>query len=55
MSAAAFEAVRLRGNRYAVKPAGTCGTCGWIDGNPWQVVRGERVAFMVRNDSRRFP
>lgn len=38
MSAATFEAVRLRGNRYAVKPAGTCGTCGWIDGRPWTVV-----------------
>jgi len=24
-----FEATHLRGNSYAVRPAGQCGTCGW--------------------------
>jgi hypothetical protein len=25
----AWEATHLRGNSYAVRPAGQCGTCGW--------------------------
>ena len=32
------EAVHLRGNRYAVRPVGKLGTCGWhSDGRPWAV------------------
>ena len=33
-----YEATQTRGNRYAVRPAGSLGTCGWIDGKSWIVV-----------------
>ena len=29
-------AVRLR-NCWAIRPRSACGTCGWIDGVPWEV------------------
>ena len=32
-----YEATRLRGNRYAVRPIGVLGTCGWINGEAWTV------------------
>ena len=27
---------QLRGERYVVRPEGSLGTCGWINGRPWQ-------------------
>lgn len=33
-----LEATHLRDNRYAVRPKGALGTCGWINGKAWQVV-----------------
>lgn len=34
-----FEATHLRGNRYAIRPVGKLGTCGWMnDGQAWSVV-----------------
>ena len=33
-----LEATHLRDRRYAVRPEGAVGTCGWIDGQPWQVI-----------------
>lgn len=33
----AYEATHLRDNRYAVRPAGAVGTCGWTP-VPWIVV-----------------
>ena len=32
-----LEATNLRDNRYAVRPAGQLGTCGWHP-RPWTVV-----------------
>ena len=33
-----LEATHLSGCRYAVRPQGGLGTCGWLsDGTPWQV------------------
>jgi hypothetical protein len=33
-----YEAVQLRAGRYAVRPVGCLGTCGWhANGKPWQV------------------
>lgn len=32
-----LEATYLRGNRWAVRPKGNLGTCGWINGIPWTV------------------
>ena len=32
-----YEADTLRGNRWAVRPCGQLGTCGWHP-KPWQVV-----------------
>jgi len=32
-----LEAVKLR-ESWAIKPKGTLGTCGWIDGKPWSVI-----------------
>ena len=45
-----LEATHLRGNRYAVRPAGALGTCGWIDGKTWQVayVSAKNAADAVR-------
>lgn len=37
MSERALEATHLRDRRYAVRPAGACGTCGWVDGVAWTV------------------
>jgi hypothetical protein len=37
MSAMQYEAVHLRGARYAVKPVGKLGTMGWTP-RPWTVV-----------------
>ena len=36
-----WTATRLR-NCWAIRPKGTCGTCGWINGVPWQVVYTKR-------------
>ena len=33
-----YEATQLRDNRYAIRPAGALGTCGWINGEAWTVV-----------------
>lgn len=33
-----LEATHLRENRWAVRPIGALGTCGWIDGKPWNVI-----------------
>lgn len=33
-----LEATHLRNNRYAVRPKGCLGTCGWIEGKPWTVI-----------------
>lgn len=33
-----YEADHLRSNRYAVRPKGCLGTCGWKDGVAWDVV-----------------
>ena len=33
-----LEATHLRDNRYAVRPEGTLGTCGWIGGKAWTVI-----------------
>lgn len=33
-----YEATHLRGNRYAIRPRGALGTCGWINGEAWNVV-----------------
>lgn len=40
---------QLNGNRYIIRPEGTLGTCGWIDGKPWsaQFVTGLRKAQRV--------
>ena len=32
-----YEATHLRNNRYAVRPVGVCGTCGWINGEAWTI------------------
>jgi len=32
-----YEATHLRGNHYAVRPAGQLGTCGWHP-VPWEVI-----------------
>lgn len=32
-----LEAIRLRAGRYAIRPVGALGTCGWIGGVPWAV------------------
>lgn len=32
-----YEATHLRGNRYAIRPVGALGTCGWIKGKAWTV------------------
>ena len=32
-----WTATRLR-NCWAIRPKGALGTCGWINGIPWQVV-----------------
>lgn len=32
------EATQLRPGRWAVRPAGCLGTCGWLNGKPWQVI-----------------
>jgi len=32
-----YEADKLSGNRWAVRPEGQCGTCGFYP-KPWQVV-----------------
>lgn len=31
-----FEAEALRAGRFVVRPAGSIGMGGWIDGVPWQ-------------------
>ncbi len=31
-------ATLLRSGRYAVRPIGAIGTCGWINGKPWTVI-----------------
>ena len=33
-----LEAIALRDHLWAVRPEGSCGTCGWVDGKPWSVV-----------------
>lgn len=30
-----YEITQLR-NSFCVRPEGMLGTCGWIDGKPWQ-------------------
>lgn len=32
-----YEATHLRGNRYAIRPQGALGTCGWTNGEAWTV------------------
>ncbi len=32
-----YEATYLGDNRYAVRPKGALGTCGWIANTPWDV------------------
>lgn len=32
-----LEATKLRNGRYAIRPKGCLGTCGWIDNIPWSV------------------
>jgi len=32
-----YEAIHLRGHRYAVRPVGALGTCGWVLGQAWTV------------------
>lgn len=32
-----YEAIRLRNNRYAVRPKGQLGTCGWFP-KAWTVI-----------------
>ena len=32
-----LEATELRGGKYAVRPEGCLGTCGWHNGVPWTV------------------
>jgi len=36
MTAIQYEATHLRDNRWAVRPQGQLGTCGWYP-VPWQV------------------
>ena len=36
-----WVATRLR-NGWALRPKGTVGTCGWINGKPWQVIYTKR-------------
>jgi hypothetical protein len=33
-----LEATRVYGTRYAVRPEGRLGTCGWVDGKAWVVI-----------------
>ena len=33
-----LEAAHLKDNKYAVRPAGALGTCGWIEGQPWDIM-----------------
>lgn len=37
-AASGLVATHLRDNRWAVRPAGCLGTCGWKDGKAWSVV-----------------
>jgi hypothetical protein len=50
-----LEAVHLRDNRWAVRPVGCLGTCGWINGVPWTVcyVNARSEAQAVRAASYR--
>lgn len=50
-----LEATHLRGRRWAVRPVGACGTCGWIDGKPWTVfyVTADSAFAAVRYVERR--
>ena len=32
-----LTAVKLRNGKYAIRPQGTLGTCGWINGKAWTV------------------
>ena len=31
-----LDATKLR-HGWAIRPVGACGTCGWINGQPWTV------------------
>ena len=55
MMALKLEALHLRDRKYAVHPVGTVGTCGWIDGKPWQVVfvTASSAADAVRKATRK--
>jgi hypothetical protein len=51
---------QLRNECYVVRPAGALGTCGWIDGKPWQVeyIKGlhkaaRRAAFLNEQELNR--
>lgn len=33
-----YEATHLRDKRWAVRPVGALGTCGWINGVGWNVI-----------------
>ena len=45
-----YEASALFGGRYAVQPVGTLGTCGWVEGVPWEVqfIRANTSAEALR-------
>lgn len=45
-----MTATRLRENLWAVRPKGSLGTCGWIDGKAWTVkyVRAQSAEEALR-------
>ena len=52
-----LEAVHLRGRRYAVRPLGKLGTCGWhSDGSDWQVtyVTADNESDAIRKVQRKY-
>ena len=52
-----YEATHLRGTRWAIRPEGALGTCGWINGEAWTVdyvnARTEREALAKADRYRR--
>lgn len=44
-----LSAVRLR-DCWGVRPQGCLGTCGWREGNPWQIVYVRRLPEGVRDE-----